>query len=326
MRSIFGKIKGPLKIYLRWPVYGAVFFAVVNAIMYFIDLRAAVVFSAALFIYLVLLAVFMITKHNFFTRNIIEFASGYAQMQKRMMDDLMVPYGLLDESGHIIWLNNAFTEIVSKEDYHKGLASIFPEVGELDFAAGLDKMNEVSLKFGGRDYRLVIESVDMSGIDMDAGMVDADENTRIYAMYLFDETEINECRKELHDERCVVGLIYIDNYDEALESIDEVRRSLLIALVDRKINKYVSGGNGIVKKLEKDKYLVVFRYRFLEQLREDRFSVLEEVKSVNIGNEMSVTLSIGIGAMNGTYLKNYDMARAAIDLALGRGGDRKSVV
>ena len=92
MRSIFGKIKGPLKIYLRWPVYGAVFFAVVNAIMYFIDLRAAVVFSAALFIYLVFLAVFMITKHNFFTRNIIEFASGYAQMQKRMMDDLMVPY------------------------------------------------------------------------------------------------------------------------------------------------------------------------------------------------------------------------------------------
>lgn len=159
-------------------------FAVVNAIMYFIDLRAAVVFSAALLIYLVFLTVFMITKHNFFTRNIIEFASGYAQMQKRMMDDLMVPYGLLDESGHIIWLNNAFTEIVSKEDYHKGLASIFPEVGELDFAAGLDKMNEVSLKFGGRDYRLVIESVDMSGIDMDAGMVDADENTRIYAMYL----------------------------------------------------------------------------------------------------------------------------------------------
>ena len=314
MRSIFGKIKGPLKIYLRWPVYGAVFFAVVNAIMYFIDLRAAVVFSAALLIYLVFLTVFMITKHNFFTRNIIEFASGYAQMQKRMMDDLMVPYGLLDESGHIIWLNNAFTEIVSKEDYHKGLASIFPEVGELDFAAGLDKMNEVSLKFGGRDYRLVIESVDMSGIDMDAGLVDADENTRIYAMYLFDETEINECRKELHDERCVVGLIYIDNYDEALESIDEVRRSLLIALVDRKINKYVSGGNGIVKKLEKDKYLVVFRYRFLEQLREDRFSVLEEVKSVNIGNEMSVTLSIGIGAMNGTYLKNYDMSRTDIDL------------
>lgn len=325
MKSTFGKIKGPFRIYLSWPVYGVVFFAVVNLVMYFFDLRAAVIFSGALIIYLLALIIFILTKRSFFTKNIIEFASGYAQMQKRMMDDLMVPYGLLDENGKINWLNNAFAGIVTKEDYHKNIKSIFPEVDVIDFDNMGERINEVALVFGGRDYKLVIETIDMSGISMDAGMVVADENSRLYAIYLFDETEINECRKELHDERCVVGLIYIDNYDEALESIDEVCRSLLIALVDRKINKYISGGNGIVKKLEKDKYLVVFRYRFLEQLREDRFSVLEEVKSVNIGNEMAVTLSIGIGAMNGTYTRNYDMARAAIDLALGRGGDQAVV-
>lgn len=325
MKSTFGKVKGPFRIYLSWPVYGVVFFAIVNLVMYFFDLRAAVIFSGALIIYLLALIIFILTKRSFFTKNIIEFASGYAQMQKRMMDDLMVPYGLLDENGKIIWLNNAFAGIVTKEDYHKNIKSIFPEVDVIDFDNMGERINEVALVFGGRDYKLVIETIDMSGISMDAGMVVADENSRLYAIYLFDETEINECRKELHDERCVVGLIYIDNYDEALESIDEVRRSLLIALVDRKINKYISGGNGIVKKLEKDKYLVVFRYRFLEQLREDRFSVLEEVKSVNIGNEMAVTLSIGIGAMNGTYTRNYDMARAAIDLALGRGGDQAVV-
>lgn len=325
MKSTFGKVKGPFRIYLSWPVYGVVFFAVVNLVMYFFDLRAAVIFSGALLIYLLALIIFILTKRSFFIKNIIEFASGYAQMQKRMMDDLMVPYGLLDENGKIIWLNNAFAGIITKEDYHKSIKSIFPEVDVIDFDNMGERINEVALVFGGRDYKLVIETIDMSGISMDAGMVVADENSRLYAIYLFDETEINECRKELHDERCVVGLIYIDNYDEALESIDEVRRSLLIALVDRKINKYISGGNGIVKKLEKDKYLVVFRYRFLEQLREDRFSVLEEVKSVNIGNEMAVTLSIGIGAMNGTYTRNYDMARAAIDLALGRGGDQAVV-
>ena len=91
------------------------------------------------------------------------------------------------------------------------------------------------------------------------------------------------------------------------------------------MNKYFSAVDGICAKLEKDKYLVLFRYRFLEQLRDDRFSILEEVKSVNIGNEMSITLSIGVGAMNATYEKNYEMARAAIDLALGRGGDQAVV-
>ncbi len=325
MKGTFGKIKGPLRAYLRWPAYGAVFFALVNIALYFFDLRAAAIFSAALFVYIVAFAIFVFTKRNLFTRGIIEFASGYAQMQKRMMDDFMVPYGLLDEDGKIIWLNNAFAEIISKDNYHRNITSIFPEIEQLDYTGSQNQINEVQLTFNDRDYRLVIETVDMDGINTDTSIIVTDENSKLYAIYLFDETEINECRKELHDERCVVGLIYIDNYDEALESIDEVRRSLLIALVDRKINKYVSGGNGIVKKLEKDKYLVVFRYRFLEQLREDRFSVLEDVKSVNIGNEMSVTLSIGIGAMNGTYTKNYDMARAAIDLALGRGGDQAVV-
>lgn len=77
----------------------------------------------------------------------------------------------------------------------------------------------------------------------------------LMAVYLFDETDIKKYIQQLHDERIVVGLIYIDNYDEALESIDELRRSLLAGLVERKISKYITNGNGIVKKLEKDKYL-----------------------------------------------------------------------
>ena len=165
----------------------------------------------------------------------------------------------------------------------------------------------------------------MSDSPVDVNILIAGASSDLYAIYFIDETEITACRKELHDERFVAALIYIDNYDEALESIDEVRRSLLIALVDRKINKYITAGEGIVRKLEKDKYFVVMRYKFLEKLKEERFAILEEVKSVNIGNDMAVTLSIGIGAMNGSFLKNYEMARAAIDLALGRGGDQTVV-
>ncbi len=328
MNGALGKMKGPLKTYLLWPVFAALFFAAVNTGLYFVSVKAGLVLTAALLIYLLALLIFLLTRRNFFVRGIIEFASGYAQMQKKMIDDFVVPYGLLDENGSVIWLNNAFAEIVSRDSYHHSLASFFPETGELEFDRVRPGANiETRLVYNGRNYRLSVEAVDTGGIssDHDMGIVMSGEDARLYAAYLFDETEITECRRELHDERGVVGLVYIDNYDEALDSIDEVRRSLLVALVDRKINKYVSGGNGIVKKLEKDKYLVVFRYKFLEQLREDRFSVLEDVKSVNIGNEMSVTLSIGIGALNGSYMNNYDMARAAIDLALGRGGDQAVV-
>ena len=107
-----------------------------------------------------------------------------------------------------------------------------------------------------------------------------------------------------------------------MESIEPVRRSLLAALVERKMNQYFSRFDGMLRRLEKDKYLLVMRRKSLEELKEKRFDILEEVKTVNIGNEMAVTISIGIGYNAGSYIKNSEYARIAIDLALGRGGDQ----
>ena len=114
-------------------------------------------------------------------------------------------------------------------------------------------------------------------------------------------------------------------YEEALESIDDVRRSLFIGLIDKRVNKYFACGSAIVRKMEKDKYLAIFRYKYLEKLMSDRFSLLEDIKSVKIGNEMTLTLSIGVGTGASDYAKNYDVAKSAMDLALGRGGDQAVV-
>lgn len=104
-----------------------------------------------------------------------------------------------------------------------------------------------------------------------------------------------------------------------------MRRSLLIALIDRKVNKYIASMDGIAKKMEKDKYLIILRKESVLQLEESKFDLLDDVKTVNIGNEMAVTLSIGIGLDGLSYTQNYEFARTAIDLALGRGGDQAVV-
>ena len=148
------------------------------------------------------------------------------------------------------------------------------------------------------------------------------QNISLIAMYLYDETELKEYIQKNEDNKLVVALAYLDNYEEALESVEDVRRSLLIALIDRKITKYFSNFDGLVKKLEKDKYLLIMRQSSLETLKEQRFHILDEVKTVNIGNEMAVTLSIGIGLNAATYIQNYEYARIAIEMALGRGGDQ----
>ena len=92
------------------------------------------------------------------------------------------------------------------------------------------------------------------------------------ALYLFDNTELNHYIQENQDQKMVPGLIYLDNYDEALDSVEEVRRSLLVALIDRKITKYISNYDGIVKKFETDKYFIVIKNKYLKELQANRFS------------------------------------------------------
>lgn len=148
------------------------------------------------------------------------------------------------------------------------------------------------------------------------------ETKQLIAMFLYDETEMIELEERREEENLIVGLLYIDNFDEMLDSIDEVRQSLMTALIDRKINKTMQAIDAICKKIEKDKFLFVFKQKYLQELMNDRFSVLEEIRNINIGNEQTATISIGIGVGKGTFNERYEWARAAIDLALGRGGDQ----
>ena len=312
MKNVFTKLNGPIRIYMQWLIATVVFFAVVNIPFYFVNPILGISFSICLVLYVLAVAIINFGKKKYISNSIIEFASSYAHMQKQMLDTFAVPYGLMDENGKMIWFNNAFAQMLEKDGTHRAISSIFPETENLTIYNGEKDREEIEVVYEGRNYRLLADKVMM-------------DDAVLFAVYLFDDTEINLCKQELHDEAFVAGLIYIDNYEEALESVEEVRRSLLMALVDRKINKYISSGNGIVKKLEKDKYLVAFRYKYLEQLREERFTLLEDIKEVSIGNEMRVTLSIGIGTHNGTFNDNYEMARTAIDLALGRGGDQAVV-
>ena len=184
-------------------------------------------------------------------------------------------------------------------------------------------MESINLTYNDRYYRVALKRIYFDTMTHDSTIVSLDEsNEYLTAMYLFDETELNRYIRENEEQRLVAGLVYIDNYDEALDSIEDVKRSLLVALIDRKVNKYFTEIDALVRKIENDKYFVVFKNQYLGKLREDRFSIIEDVKTVKVGNEMAVTLSIGIGVGGDSYTKNYEYARMAIDLALGRGGDQ----
>ena len=144
------------------------------------------------------------------------------------------------------------------------------------------------MAYGEKNFRAHVKSVCIDELIQNSEMINTDiKGYFIQALYLFDETELREYMRKFEDETMVTGLLYLDNYDEALESVEEVRRSLLTALVERKINKYFNDLDGLVKRYENDKYIVVMRRSSLNELKEKKFDILEDVKTINIGNEVS---------------------------------------
>ena len=244
-------------------------------------------------------------------------------VQKQLLNEFEIPYALVDYNAKFLWVNEQFTEVTGKDKkYHKSVMTVFPTLTK-ELLQRSEPVESINLTYNDRYYRVALKRIYFDAMTHDSTIVSLDEsNEYLTAMYLFDETELNRYIRENEEQRLVAGLVYIDNYDEALDSIEDVKRSLLVALIDRKVNKYFTEIDALVRKIENDKYFVVFKNQYLGKLREDRFSIIEDVKTVKVGNEMAVTLSIGIGVGGDSYTKNYEYARMAIDLALGRGGDQ----
>lgn len=319
------KTKGFLRLFFILPVVLGIVLAFVNVGLYFIDANSAAVVTAYIVVYAVVCIVMLLAARPAIMHDMMEFSSNYSQVQRQLLYDLNVPYCLLDDNGVVLWMNRAMQECTGKKkEYKKNIAMIFPEITPKIFPEG-DESKELKIRYNERDYRVDIKRLSADTLTEGVNIVENRYDSSLVVFYMFDETDINMYIQKLHDERFVVGMVYIDNYEEALESIDDVRRSLFVGIVDKRVNKYFTPGAAIVRKMEKDKYFVVFRYKYLEKLMEDRFSLLEDIKSVKVGNEMTLTLSMGIGTGGSNYAKNSEVAKAAMDLALGRGGDQAVV-
>ena len=317
------KLKGQLKSYLRWPLIMTVLLIIMNVMLYMVEVKAGAIATGFTAVYIVAAVLLYFHRRPSILNELISFATQYGQVQKNLMQSFALPYALLDADGKILWMNDEFLFLTGKEKrYRKFIGNIFPEVTSEKLPLP-DEVRDLEIVYQEHSYRLNMKRVEIQELLDASGIVEADKDrSYLISMYLFDETELKRYIRQKDEEKLVTGLLYLDNYEEALESMEEVRSSLLIALIDRKINKYFASIDGVVKKLEKDKYFLVMRKKSLDILKEKKFSILEEVKTVNIGNEMAVTISIGIGMNADTYAHTSEYARIAMELALGRGGDQ----
>ncbi len=313
-----------IAVYLRWPLLLSVFVVVSNLIVIAVPQHAAgLIFLFSLITIVVCLWLYFYSKKGIFA-GLVSFTQGYETVQKKLIREMSTPAALCDEQGYIIWQNYAFLDMLQDENAASGnIKAIFPDITDEMLKYESDSAF-VHSSFGEKRYKIELQKTAIAEDKNSAFSLD-EAHKKVVGLYITDETELVEYKKLYNDSKLCEGLIYLDNYDEALETVEEVRRSLLTALVDRKISNYISSMNGLVKKIEKDKYFFLVMDKDMNRMLEDRFSVLEEVKTINIGNELSLTLSIGVGMGGKGYQANYNFSRIAIDLALGRGGDQAVV-
>lgn len=315
------KVKGTLRSYLLWPILFAVLNIACGIAVYVVDSSSGqIVLGFAAVTSLVAIGIF-VSYYRRLNRSLVNFASEYAHIQRELLNDMVIPYALMDEKGRILWANKSFSSVTGEE---KNFYDIFPDVKREELEPGEDSFEIcIHAEHEERKYQIDIHEVKFEGgTEKMLFNRDSEDGPGMYAIYLTDETDKLMYIQQLWNQEMVVALVYVDNYDEALESIDEVKRSMLSALVDRKLNKYISSYGGLMRKTEKDKYFAVFTQKFLKKMRDDRFSILEEVKTVNMGNEVAITISMGVGITGDNYNQKFDSARAAIDMALARGGDQ----
>lgn len=316
---------GTIDLYLRVPLWLSLLWLPILFVAFMVEWKLSLLLILLAIVYIALALYFYRSRKNRLVSALLDFSLRANENRARLFEEMPTAYCIVGEDGEMLWSNRAFHTILQKDSkIERNIFNIFPNM-QKEMLKEKGAMLELHSSFMERKYCIDLIRLDDLGDEGTEEIRSLSEEEELVAVYLRDETEEVELKQKLDEERVVLGLAYIDNYEDVMEQIEEVRRSLLSALVDRKITRYITASDGVVKKIEKDKYFFLLKQSVLEKMMEDRFSILEEVKEIDMGNELAITLSLGIGYGAGDFSQNYEYARTSMDMALGRGGDQAIV-
>lgn len=267
-------------------------------------------------IVVVLLMYYEITYTSLRRRKVTQSLEGIVLKEdsKAIGVDIPIPMVAVEIDGRIVWKNKSFQEILEGA---KALAtkiqSISHDLDPKEFLASKEDDNKVLLlgdkKFAVRcEYKKIGKEIS--------------EDKFVLLYYMFDKTDLVDLRNKYDDEKFVVGILYIDCYEDLILSIDDERRQEMLLELDKTIQNWLVNTGAIARKIERDKYIVMLESKWMNVIEKEDFKILDMVKDIRMGNTIPLTVSIGFGMDNDTYIDNLNCAKAALDIALGRGGDQ----
>ena len=147
----------------------------------------------------------------------------------------------------------------------------------------------------------------------------------IITIYFVDDTKLVELESLFEDKDIYIGLIMIDNYEEVIQRIADDEKPQLMAEIEKKLYDWASDYNGLILKSERDTFVCIFEKKYIREIEEKKFDILDIIKEAQASDKMQFTLSIAISNDGTSNLEKYKTAQAALDIVLGRGGDQAVV-
>ena len=230
------------------------------------------------------------------------------------------PLIIMETDGNIIWKSSKFNSEFMDVDINSYMNDLSIELRS-DIESREDKKNRDIVRqitIGNRIYKIIGRYVDFKNKDRDK----KGKKEYMIILHFIDDTENVKLQKEYKDSKSCVGIIMVDNYEETIRGLDASEKPIVTAEIDKKMYDWASLTNGVLIKSDRDRYVYLFEQRYLETLKDDKFSILDKIKEIDTKEKVQFTLSIAVSNEGLTDKQKYESAQGAMDVVLGRGGDQ----
>ena len=232
------------------------------------------------------------------------------------------PLIIAETDGNIIWKSSKFIHEFANIDINNYLNDIIKEI-KLELENHIEELKEnqedliyKQVKIGDKTYKVLGEYVKSKNKNK------KNENEYMTTLYFIDETKNIELSEKYESSKLCVGIIMIDNYDEIMQRVADEDKPVMIAQIERSIYDWATEIEGLIVKNERDTFVLLLEKKYIEELENEKFKILDKIKEISIPGKLQSTLSIAISTEGSTNYEKYKSAQAMIDIALGRGGDQ----
>lgn len=254
------------------------------------------------------------TRKKQLNQYLIEFTNNIDGMSRKALLNFPIPLVIISEDGIVYWYNSKFKEVMNSEKGHKdNIKEYFPSF-QLKELVENGENTSFDMQYGAKNFSIMYNRVESQ-----------ENESTVYLLYLLDNTRYINLKEAYTDERTLIAIIELDNFDEISKKMDRVERSSLLVKIEKEFNTFAQSMNGFVLKFLDDRYVVMFENRFLENLETKKFDILEIVKAIRTEKDEFFTLSIGVSVSAKSLSQQYEYSLGALSIALGRGGDQAVV-